>query len=117
MESKLQAKEGSMENKQAKSPSIPLTATDLRAIAGVRLSKQYNKRMALVVIVAMVMAIAGVAFHKGQGVDVGFIIVAVAMAGFLAGIIVVSRWLEREKTKFVKAHQGAFWVIEKQKEE
>jgi len=101
-----------MENRtqQVKSPSIPLSPTDLRAIAGVRLAKQYNKRMILVVVAAMVMAIAGLALHKGQGVDTGFIMVAVAMAGFLAGVIVVARWLDKEKAKFVISHAGAFWV-------
>jgi hypothetical protein len=99
-----------MESKQSKNPSIPLTPIELRAIAGVRLSKQYNKRLSLVVIAGIVMAIAGVAFHRGQRVDVGFIMVAVAMAGFLAGAIVINRWLEREKAKFVKSHAGAFWV-------
>ncbi len=92
-----------------RSPSVPLSKSDLKAIGQVRLSKQYNKRLFLVIIPTLVIAIAGIAFHRGNTFDIGFMMVAVAMAGFLAGVIVLARWFNIAVAEFVKDHEGNFW--------
>jgi hypothetical protein len=95
-----------------RSPSVPLTVQDLRAVASVRFAKQFNKRIALIVIPALVIAIAGVAFHKGDTFDVGLLLVVLAMVGFMLGVWTTSRWSKRVTSEFVKEHDGIFWKKE-----
>lgn len=97
-----------------RSPSIPLTIKDLRAIADSRLSKQFSKRVLLVTIPTLVMAIAGAAFHKGSALDIGFVLIVVAMAGFVASLLAILRLYNKAEAEFVATHAGAFWVKSKE---
>jgi predicted MFS family arabinose efflux permease len=100
-----------------RNPSVPLTVEELKAIAGIRLSKQVNKRVVLIVIPALLLAIAGVAFHRGSSFDIGLLLVVLAMVGCAGGLVVVGQWTKRETIKFARTHAGSFWTLGKEEKE
>jgi hypothetical protein len=100
-----------MENKR--SESIPLTFAEMREVGKLRLSKQYSKRILLVLGVAFVIAIIGLAaFASIKALGVALVVIAVL--GFCAGVVWVSHWWNQEAAKFAKDHKGSFYKVEKE---
>lgn len=97
-----------MEDKKVTNPSIPLTNEELRAIGAIRSSKQRSKRTILTLIPTFVLLVVGLAIHR-QGFDVGTLLVIMAMAGCIAGLVVVGSWSNKIVRQFAREHQGAFW--------
>jgi len=92
-----------------KNPSIPLTPQDLRAIARERYNKQYQKRILIVMIPALLALIVVAVASNSLGHGFALLLIGIIVVGVLAGLVVAHRWYDKATKEFATTHAGSYW--------
>lgn len=100
-----------------RNPGIPLTKAELVSIGAERNRKQFFKRILLVLIPTLVVALIGLGVGGAQTSVLGLTIIGVAIAGLLTGMLVISFWYDKANRLFASTHAGSFWSTDSESKE